>query len=159
MVSGSMVRISRAITANDLLPPKQDILRLVDAGGKIRRAALIRVKFHHQLAVRGADLILARSLLETKDLEGLVARHADFAAAWRPCLLPRRPSRALLAPARRAPVDIGLDQGGTLRVGDAQLLEQGEEIGFAQRRQYTSCEPAFQTTSLHLAAVMVEHHF
>src|SRR5262245_27237005 len=46
----------------DLLPPKQDILRLVDARGKIVRAALIRVDFHHQLAVRGADLILARLL-------------------------------------------------------------------------------------------------
>ena len=36
---------------------KQDFLSLVDLGGKIRRPALVGMQFHHQGAVRPADVL------------------------------------------------------------------------------------------------------
>src|SRR5690242_8654588 len=69
-----------AARAEFLWPSKQDVLCLVNTRGKISRAALIRVKLHHQLPMRGADFLLARPLVESKHLKGLLARHADFPA-------------------------------------------------------------------------------
>ena len=108
--------------------------------------------------MRGTDLVLARPLLKPEHLVGLFTRHADSPAARSPRLLFGGLLRPSFAPALRAPVEIGLDQGSTLSIRRAQLLEQNAEFRFAQRGEHPACELAFQAASFHGAAVMVEHH-
>lgn len=57
---------------------KKDFLGLVDAGGQIRRPALVGMQLLHQGTVRTRDDGGARSRLNAKDLIGLLFRH--FAA-------------------------------------------------------------------------------
>jgi hypothetical protein len=47
---------------------KQHILRLIDAGGEVRRAPLVGVEFLHELAVGATDLLRARARPKAKDL-------------------------------------------------------------------------------------------
>ena len=84
--------------------------------------------------MRGADLILARPLLKPEHLVGLFTRHADSPAARRPRLLLGSLLRPSFAPALRAPVEIGLDQGRTLsvRARAAPRAERGARLRSAR---------------------------
>jgi hypothetical protein len=54
---------------------KQHILRLIDAGGEVRRAPLVGVEFLHEPAVGATDLFRARTRLKAKDLISLLLGH------------------------------------------------------------------------------------
>src|ERR1700730_10440786 len=54
---------------------KQHILRLIDAGGEVRRAPLVGVEFLHEPAVGATDLLRARTRLKAKDLISLLLGH------------------------------------------------------------------------------------
>ena len=140
------------------LRPKQDVLRLVDARGKVGRSALVRVKLHHQLAMRGANFIFVRPFGKPQHLIGLLPRHAPAPARRLPSLGPGG-IFGPLAPALRRPVDIGLDQDCALLVGTAQLLKQNEQVLVAQRGEGPARELALEDSSLHMAAVVIERHF
>src|SRR4249920_2248201 len=67
-------------------------------------------------------------------------------------------SRAAFAPPSTAAVEIGLEQSRALRIGCAYLLKQQKEILIPQRGQGSSGESPLETPSVHVAAVVVEHH-
>ena len=54
---------------------KQHILRLIDAGGEIRRPPLVGMQFLHEPAVGAPDFLGARPRLKAKDLISLLLRH------------------------------------------------------------------------------------
>ena len=54
---------------------KQNILRFIDAGGKIRRAPLVGMQFLHEPAVGSPNFLGTCARLKTKDLISLLVRH------------------------------------------------------------------------------------
>ena len=63
---------------------KKDFLGLIDAGGEVGRAPLVRMHFLHQRAVRVGDGVGARASLQAKDLIGLLLRHFSGGGRGRP---------------------------------------------------------------------------
>ena len=53
----------------------QNILGLIDASGKGRRAPLIGVELLHQIAMRPRNVFGGRSLLKPKDFVGFILGH------------------------------------------------------------------------------------
>lgn len=58
---------------------KQNFLRLVDAGGEIRRPALIGMQLQHQSAMRATYLERARAWFDPEDLTRLFLGHRAMA--------------------------------------------------------------------------------
>ena len=106
-----MARTSVSVAA------EQDLLRLVDARREIGRSALVRVHLHHQPAMRLPDVLLARVAADAEHGVGLLGGSCGCCA---PRAAPERPparstSGLSIAPARQAPIEIGLDHRGFRR--------------------------------------------
>src|SRR4249919_3052425 len=108
--------------------------------------------------MRRANFALRRACLKAEHVVSLFAAHVACAVTRVPRLLSCVASRAAFAPPSTAAVEIGLEQSRALRIGCAYLLKQREEILIPQRGQGSSGESPLETPSVHVAAVVVEHH-
>src|ERR1700754_704449 len=97
---------------------KKNVLGLVHAGGEIRRAPLVGMKFLHEPSVSAADLLAPRAGLQAKDLISLVRRH--FAARRRAAILAATPAcpcaLRVLTPSGKPAVQITFQKGPALPI-------------------------------------------
>ena len=103
---------------------EQDFLRLVDPRREIGRAALVGVHLHHQPAMRLPDVLLARAGTDPKHGIGLLGAHAVRAARAAPRPACSADSCVIVAPARQAPIEIGLHQRRFRRAFAMELCQQ-----------------------------------
>src|SRR5215212_10177582 len=87
-----------------VMSAKQGLLGLVDASRKVRRPPLVGMQFLHERSVRTPDFVNSRSLLQAKDLIGLLRRH--FAARRLSALPPCPFALRVLTPTGKPAVEV-----------------------------------------------------
>ena len=92
MRAGNQNRRSRSKRLPPVLLPgsQQQLFGLVDLGGEVVRAPLVRMQLLHQGTVRPFDFASVRPRRHAKDLVGLLLRHPAAARGPRSLSLPRR---------------------------------------------------------------------
>jgi hypothetical protein len=65
----------KAIAFSSMMASHQDVLRFIDAGGEVRRPAVVWMQLLHQIAMRPRYFTHRRAFLEAQNLIGLVLRH------------------------------------------------------------------------------------
>ena len=106
--------------------PQQDFLGLVDLGGEVGRAALVRVVLAHQPPVRLLDLVGAWRRFEAEQLERLLPAHPVAAGGG------RRPTAAAARP--------GAGAGSAPGRARASRID-AVEIGFEHARRLADPRP------------------
>src|SRR5208282_2777225 len=68
-------RRNNAANRSSMMAPHQDVLRFIDAGGEVRRPAVVWMQLLHQIAMRPRYFTHRRAFLEAQNFIGLVLRH------------------------------------------------------------------------------------